>query len=66
MKRARDEGVTDVTPEREGRDGKVYRLPVREQSTEEFEAEIEPQNKRSAFILRADQAQQVAVRSSYP
>lgn len=28
--RARSEGETDVTPEREGIDGKVYHLPVRE------------------------------------
>ena len=59
VRRAR-EGSPHGEPEREGKDGKLYRLPVREQeqSIEDFEAEIEPGNKRSAFLLRADQARQ--------
>lgn len=51
-------GVPDGTAE--GRDGKVYRLPVREPETDDIEQDIEPDNRRGAFLLRADQARAFA------
>lgn len=67
VKRARDElGSTYVEPEREGRDGKVYHLPKRDDEPDDgpdIEADIEPANYRGAFLIRADQAKQFAVYS---
>lgn len=37
----RELGVRDRTPEREGRDGKVYRLPARKPTEEEMPSEAE-------------------------
>jgi hypothetical protein len=62
----RETPATDVAPEREGRDGKVYRLPVRaavNDSDDDIEADVEPDNRRSAFLIRADQARQFAAYS---
>lgn len=56
----KESGVGDPTGERQGRDGKVYRLPQREP---DIESEIEPDNRHDAFLLRADQARQLAVYS---
>lgn len=58
VRRAR-EGASDDAPEREGRDGKVYRLPVRDEEPG-IEDDIEPENYRGAFLIRADQAKQFA------
>jgi hypothetical protein len=67
VRRARSEaGSPDGYPEREGRDGKVYRLPVRaavNDSDDDIEADVEPDNRRSAFLIRADQARQFAAYS---
>lgn len=60
--RARNElGAAHATPEREGRDGKVYRLPIR--SEPDDSEDEEPDNRRGAFILRADQARVLAAYS---
>src|ERR1700722_7465044 len=57
----RARGVTDVTPERTGLDGKIYRVPLREVDAEDdVEADIEPDNYRTAYLLRADQARRFA------
>jgi hypothetical protein len=60
--RARQELGGDLSP-REGLDGKVYRLPVRDVEDDDIEADIEPDNRRGAFILRADQARVLAAYS---
>jgi hypothetical protein len=55
VNRAREEaGVTDGTPEREGLDGKVYRLPVRE---------VEPEGPREikeSFVSLVDMALRIS------
>lgn len=63
----RETGGEDSPPEREGRDGKVYRLPVRagadDGDDEDIEADVEPANYRGAFLIRADQAKRFATYS---
>lgn len=61
----RESGVAGAAPEREGLDGKIYRLPVREAEPDDddIEADVEPANYRGAFLIRADQAKQFATYS---
>lgn len=59
VRRARDETASGDAVEREGMDGKVRRLPVRNEEPEDDD--VEPDNRRGAFILRADQARVLAV-----
>jgi hypothetical protein len=62
----REAGVAGAAPEREGRDGKIYRLPVREEpddDDDDIERDVEPENYRGAFLIRADQAKRFATYS---
>ena len=62
--RARDSTGPYGPVERTGLDGKVRRLPIRETEPEDdIEADIEPDNYHTAYLLRADQARQFAVYS---
>jgi hypothetical protein len=63
--RARKElGATDVAPEREGRDGKVYRLPVRQELDDEPSDEDHAEGLRviavRGFLNRAAEAKEIA------
>lgn len=63
VQRAREEAGTDVPPEREGRDGKVYRLPVRQEDDEPSDADHEEGLRVVAargFINRAVEAKEIA------
>jgi hypothetical protein len=63
VSRARSEsGDASASPEREGRDGKIYHLPARndDEDDPDIEADIEPANYRGAFLIRADQAKHFA------
>jgi hypothetical protein len=59
--RTRDaSGVTDVTPDRIGGDGKTYHVPVCDDDDDPddrpIEEEYQPKNYPVAYLLRADQA----------
>lgn len=61
VRRAREETGACAPVEREGLDGKVRRLPAREEpDDEDIEADVEPTNYRGAFLIRADQAKRFA------
>jgi hypothetical protein len=63
VRRARETTDTPVSvDERIGLDGKVRRLPVRDYEPD-VEDEVEPENYRGAFLMRADQARSFAVYS---
>lgn len=61
-KARRESPVNELTPEREGRDGKIYRLPVRDDDPEDdadTPQEIAARRKNS-FLLSADEARRHA------
>lgn len=60
-KARRETPANELAPEREGRDGKIYHLPPRDR--DDGEDSEPPDNRRGAFILRADQARQFAAYS---
>jgi hypothetical protein len=54
VRRAREEGASHDAPEREGRDGKVYRLPVREVEPDG------PQEIKESFFSLVDMALRIS------
>jgi hypothetical protein len=66
VNKARQEGGEQLcSPEREGRDGKIYHIQPREDDPddEDIEADVTPANYRGAFLIRADQAKRFAAYS---
>lgn len=62
-KARRESPVNELTPEREGRDGKVYRLPVRQEEDEPSDADHEEGLRVIAvrgFLNRAAEAKEIA------
>jgi hypothetical protein len=62
--KARHVSIGGHVSDRTGLDGKVYRVSAHEiEPEDDVEADIEPENYRTAYLLRADQARRFAVYS---